>query len=204
MALDTYANLQTAVQTWLDRTDISANVADCITLTEAYIQRNLRTRQMVFTSTFTTTAGVATLPTDFLQVISVRRMGSPVTTLVPLDDEEFNRLYGTGTGGTPQAYLISGLTISIAPVDNTTSHKLNYYQKIPALSVSNPTNWLLTAYPDLYLFGTLAEVELLGKDGASGMGWKGRRDDICQDIQMSEAFSYRGPGPQIRMQGINP
>jgi hypothetical protein len=100
--------------------------------------------------------------------------------------------------------MISGLTISIAPVDNTTSHKLNYYQKIPVLSGSNPTNWLLTAYPDLYLFGTLAEAELLAKDGASGQGWKGRRDDVCNDIQMSEAFNYRGPSPQLRIQGVTP
>jgi len=204
MALATYSDLQAAVQTWLDRTDISAQAPDCITLAEGYFQRNLRVRQMIATSTFTTTAGVATLPTDFLGAISVRRMGNPVTTLLPLDDAEFNRLYCTLTSGTPNAYLISGLSIYVAPVDNTTNLNLNYYQKIPALSISNTTNWLLTAYPDLYLFGTIAEAELLSKDGQSGAGWKARRDEVCQEIQMSEAFRYRAPSPQIRIQGINP
>jgi len=204
MSLDTLTNLQAAVQTWLDRSDISASTGDCIALTEAYLNRNLRCRQMVATSTFTTTAGVASLPTDFLGVISVRRMGTPVSTLTPLDAEEFQRFYGTLSAGVPGAYMISGTTIIIAPVDNSTSNKMDYYQKIPALSGSNPTNWLLTLYPDVYLFGALAEAELLAKDGASGMGWKGRRDDACQDIQMSEAFRYRGPSPQIRTQGMTP
>lgn len=204
MALTTYAELQTEVQTWLDRTDISANVPTCITLAESYFQRKLRVRQMQASADFTTTAGVATLPTDFLGVKAVRRMGNPVTTLDPLDDEEFDRLYGSLTSGTPKAYLIFGTTISVAPVDNTTTHKLRYYQKIPVLSVSNTTNWLLTAYPDLYFYGALTEAELLGKDGSSGAGWKSRRDEVCQEIQLSESFQYRAPSPQIRIQGINP
>jgi hypothetical protein len=204
MALDTYANLQTAVQTWLDRTDISANVADCITLTESYFQCKLRVRQMKASSDFTTTAGVATLPTDFLSPIAVRRLGNPVTTLTPEDDEYFDRVYGTLNSGEPKSYLIYGTTITIAPVDNTTTHRLRYYQKIPVLSVSNTTNWLLTAYPDVYLYGALTEAELLGKDGSSGAGWKSRRDEVCDEIQKSEAFYARAPGAQIRVTGVTP
>jgi hypothetical protein len=30
-----------------------------------------------------------------------------------------------------------------------------YSQKVPALSDSATTNWLLTSHPDAYLFGTL-------------------------------------------------
>jgi hypothetical protein len=204
MSLETYTDLQTAVQTWLDRADISAMVPDCITLAEQYFQRNLRVRQMAATASLTTTAGAAPLPSDLLGVISVRRMGSPVTTLQPYDDEEFNRQYGTMSGGVPNAYLISGLNIYIAPVDDTTTMNITYYQKIPALSNTNQTNWLLTTYPDLYLYGALTEAELTSKDGSSAMGWKGRRDDVCQEIQMSEAFRYRGPSPQIRFQGPMP
>ncbi len=204
MAITTYAQLQTAVQTWLDRTDISASVPDLITLFEAAAQRNLRVRDMVATSSFTTSGGSATLPSDMLQVISVRRMGSPVTTLSPLEDEEFNRLYGTLSAGTPSSYMISGSTIYIAPVDDTTTMKLNYYQLIPVLSNTNTSNWLLTKYPDLYLFGALTEAELFAADGTSAAVWKNRRDEIMNEIQKTGQFNYRGPSPQIRIQGINP
>jgi hypothetical protein len=204
MPLTTYAELQTEVQTWLDRTDIAANVPSCIVLAESYFQRNLRVRQMQASADLTTTAGVATLPTDFLGVIALRRMGNPVTTLTPLGDEEFDRLHGSLTSGTPNSYMIYGSTITIAPVDNVTTMRLRYYQKIPALSVSNTTNWLLTAYPDLYFYGALTEAELLAKDGSSGQGWKSRRDEVCQEIQMSEKFRAGAPGQQIRIQGLTP
>lgn len=204
MAITTYAELQTAVQNWLDRTDIASYVPDYITLGEAWMQRNLRVREMVATDTLTTASGVDTLPTDFLQVISVRSNGSPVRMLEPLDDQEFNRLYGDLDAGTPKAYLISGSSIYIAPVDDTTTSTLQYYQKIPVLSGSNTTNWLLTAYPDLYLFAALAEAELMDKNPQAASIWVPRRDATLNEIQLSGQFRYRGPSPQIRMQGVTP
>jgi len=35
---------------------------------------------------------------------------------------------------------------------------LTYYARIPALSVSATTNWLLTAHPDAYLYGALLQA----------------------------------------------
>ena len=40
-------------------------------------------------------------------------------------------------------------------------------QKIPALSDSNTTNWLLTLSPDVYLFGALAEACLFAPEKAA-------------------------------------
>ena len=43
------------------------------------------------------------------------------------------------------------------------SVKLLYYQKIPSLATTDP-NWLLTAHPDIYLFGALLHGGVYGKD----------------------------------------
>ena len=54
----------------------------------------------------------------------------------------------------------------LIPCRNT----LYYYQKVTALSVANTSNWLLTNFPNLYLFGSLVAAEAyLGTDpGVSG------------------------------------
>lgn len=203
MSITTYAELQTAVQNWLDRTEISSYVPDFITLAEAAFQRNLRTRQMVASSSSVTSSGSRTMPTDFLQMISVKRAGSPVTTLDPLDSEDFQGRYGTRDTGNPAHYTISGENLLIGPVDDTTAIVVEYYQKIPVLSVSNTTNWLLTKYPDLYLFGSLCEAEMFGKQ-PMGPIWKQRRDEVLNSVQLAENFNYRGPSPQVRRKGFAP
>ena len=47
-----------------------------------------------------------------------------------------------------------------APIpDDTYSIELSYCQRIPALSDTNPTNWLLNLYPDAYLYAALCEAQ---------------------------------------------
>ncbi len=202
MTISTYAELQTAVQNWMDRSDFSSRVPEFIALAEAFFNRKLRCREMVATSSFTTTAGTATLPTDFLQAINVYWNGSTPKSLEEYPDQVFEDRYGALTAGPPEAYLIRGLSIYVAPVDNTTQLKLIYYQKIPALA-SSSTNWLLTAHPDLYLFAALTEAELFTLDSQAASIWGPRRDAVLEDVWRSGQF-YRGAAPGIRISGPTP
>src|SRR5262245_15894630 len=66
MAITTYAQLQTAIASWLARSDLTATIADFITLFEAAANRRLRVRQMETSTNLTPSSGAATLPTDYL------------------------------------------------------------------------------------------------------------------------------------------
>lgn len=202
MSITTYAELQTAAANWMDRSDYSARVPEFIAMAEAFFNRQLRVREMLTTSTFNTSGGSASLPSDFAGIQAVIWTGNPVVNLEPWDNQPFQMQYGNLVAGTPSAYMIQGSTIYVAPVDNTTSLKLVYFQKIPALS-TNSTNWLLTAHPDLYLFATLAEYELFTGDGQSGSVWKQRRDGVLDEIIKNDAF-WRGPSPTVRILGPTP
>ena len=59
-----------------------------------------------------------------------------------------------------------GATLELAPVpDAAYALKLYYYQKALPLSAERTTNWLLTNFPNLYLFGSLVAAEAyLGTD----------------------------------------
>lgn len=200
----TYAGLLSSLDGWMDNS-LSAVAPDFIVLAESYFNTELRVRQMETSSTFTTVSGVATLPTDMAGIKEVKYLGSPVRTLKPMGDEEFDTNFANSSSGTtPQGYMILGTQIIIGPANDASSYKMYYYQRIPALTVSNTTNWLLTAFPDVYFKAVLAEAELYDKNGVNGQGWKQLRDEACKNIQWSEGFRNRAPGMQTYIKGTAP
>lgn len=204
MAITTYAELQTAVATWLARDDLTLRIPDFITLFEASMNRRLRVRQMEATSDLTPSSGAASLPSDYLQWRSATWLGATSVNLEYVKPEWLIAAYPGSESGTPNYFTIEGSTLKIRPID-TTDIRLAYYQKVPVLSDSNTTNWLLTAHPDLYLFGTLVEAQIFAGDADSAMSavvWKQRRDEILAEI---EALSNktRGAG-SIRPMGATP
>ena len=69
MALTSYSTLKTAIANWLNRTDLSDEIADdFIVLTEADFNSKLRIRKMVNQTTITIDSETESLPTGFLQV----------------------------------------------------------------------------------------------------------------------------------------
>jgi len=162
MALTTFSQLKTSIANYLNRSDLTGVIPDFITLAESKLNRNLRLRKMQTTTTLTCVSGTATLdlPTDFLEVVQLYVDGNPNVVLDYVNPNEIELNNLTDSSGTPQLYTIIGDTIKLAPIpDSTHSVKLTYFQKIPALSDSNTTNFLLTHYPQIYLYGSLVESQ---------------------------------------------
>jgi len=101
-----------------------------------------------------------------------------------------------GATGQPQYYQIEGGNLVLSPApDSDYSVKMVYHAKIPALSGSNPTNWLLTKYPDLYLYGSLVEAVIYTNDVELLPIWQSKADAAIEDAwQSSNAESFSG-GP---------
>ena len=69
MALATYANLKTSIANWLNRSDLTTEIAeDFIVLTEADFNSKLRVRKMISSTSITIDSETESIPTDFLQV----------------------------------------------------------------------------------------------------------------------------------------
>tara|TARA_Y100000114_G_scaffold143115_1_gene150338 strand:- start:2237 stop:2866 length:630 start_codon:yes stop_codon:yes gene_type:complete len=163
MALDTFDNLKTAIASYLNRSDLTANLADFIRLTEARLNRELRVREMVNTDTsITTVSGTQsyTLPTGYLEATTVIFQSDPYCTLRFISNTDFyNKYNDSQSKGKPQFFTIVGTNILLgrAP-DSATTLQINFYKTLSALSDSNSTNTILTNYPELYLYGSLAEA----------------------------------------------
>ena len=163
MALDTYSNLKTTIANYLNRSDLTANLGDFIILTEARLNRELRVREMVNTDTsITTSSGTQSysLPSGYLEATTVIYQSDPFCTLRFISNTDFYNKYNTSQSkGKPTFFTIVGdkILLGVTP-DSSTTLQINYYKTLTTLSDSNATNTILTNYPELYLYGSLAEA----------------------------------------------
>ncbi|MES2040472.1 MAG: hypothetical protein V4495_21850 [Pseudomonadota bacterium] len=58
------------------------------------------------------------------------------------------------------AFSVIGQQLQLAPIpDAAYQLELTYQQRIPALSTINTTNWLLAAFPNVYLYAALCAAQ---------------------------------------------
>lgn len=155
MALDTYANLKTAITDHLDRDDLSTHVDDFIDIAESWHKRDIRIRQMLTRASITINSEFVSLPSGCLEVQSLRILTTPTTVLTYMDAHELMRFKQDGTG-TPSFYTINGdeFEFDVNP-DSSYSGEIVYYAEETALSDANTSNNLLARAPDAYLYGAL-------------------------------------------------
>src|SRR5262245_41486008 len=158
MTISSYSELQTAVQTWLDRSDLSVNAADFITLAQSRLNRILPLRMTKLVAALTGTPGSANipLPSDYVEPYALFLTTFGVKT--ELKPFVFGTIEQGIVNGVPSAWSINRAAIALdCPCDRAHSFEFVYRQSL-ALSDSAPTNWLLTNHPDVYLLASLVEA----------------------------------------------
>lgn len=194
MALDTYANLQTSILKWLDKSDTTttAYVPDMIAMAEAYFNRKLRVRDMeavAESGSTSVTNGVASLPSDFRAVISVRETASEHYQIRPKPMDQLE-MYEDLSTGKIQFYDVLGEEIHFWP-RTTTTVRLRYLQAIPALSDSNTSNWLLEKHPDVYLYQSLACGEAFVTNDERVAMWKAMAEQALAGVEMEDIHLHQ-------------
>lgn len=171
MSLSDYAGLKQAVADWLNRADLTDNIPDFITLAESTLNTIIRDTRMVETATISVGAGVrkGAVPSDMLEPLFVTLASDEDYPLEQVSIEQLIMLRRarTRTAGPPRFYTVVGRSIEVTPTPAiSSSFGMDYYQAIPTLSVGNPTNWLLTNQPHLYLYTALLHAAPFLKDDA--------------------------------------
>lgn len=192
-----YAELKQAVEDWLNKPEIVEAVPTFITLAEARFNRELRVNAMLARQTATATSDYVELPSDWLQhsSIVVTSPNDVVSSLNYVSPDEYYDIRKDRSTGTPRYYTIinSDIVLYPAPVGATTM-EITYYKKIPALSDSNTSNWLLDRSPDLYLYATLLAAEpYLQNDARAGM-WSTGVQQIMEAMRMESVKASRPSG----------
>jgi hypothetical protein len=197
MAITTYAELQTAMTSWLGHSLFSTQYPDFITLFEAAAARRLKVRPMQTAATLVPSSGSATLPTDYLGHIRATVLSDVRGELTYVHPSYLQALYPSGISDTPRYFTIEGGALKTRSSD-ATSIELLYYAKNTAIATT--LNWLFNNHPDAYLFGSLAEAEAFGVNDERMAMWKARRDEVLSEIAASN-FRERG---QMEVRPIGP
>jgi hypothetical protein len=166
MALATYDDLKSAILRWVARPDLANDVADFVSLFEAEARTKLNLSDQLTTTTITTVATnpLITIPTDAAAIVSLSVLNGP--TLVKTTRDYINTTGIAGEFGLPQYYVDENATqLRLAPIPSSARDiSLVYKRKFASLSVGSPTNWLLTDFPNLYLYGSLRHAKRFMQD----------------------------------------
>lgn len=198
MALDDYDALKASMADWLMRSDLTAAIPDFIALAEEDHNTTLRVREMLVRAVTVPAADepYENLPGDFLELKAIQFNSDPLT--VPkYRTPAWLRAYrrsSSNEGGTPLFYSIEGSQFLFDRTPSDVELEILYYQKIPALSDSNTTNWLLTNHPSVYLYGALLQSAPYLKDDERVAIWDTLYQRGLQKLQAADqAAEINGP-----------
>ena len=151
-----YSTLQSTIADYLNRADLTSQIQTFIQFAEADLNTRLRCREMIVRSEVSSSNEYIDLPSDWLEGINIHiEDGTSPLRYITLD--EADRVNKSQAFSQPAFYSIMDGAIQIVPPSATPIELIMvYYGKIPALSDSNTTNWLLTKAPDVYLYGALS------------------------------------------------
>lgn len=185
-----YSDLIEKARLWLDRgTELDPLMPSFIALAESYMNRTLRTPEMEAIANPVQENGAFGLPDDYLALRGVSASGYP---LVAMSPASLAHTYGD-LAGCPRGYALQGRQVTVAPVGDE-ALQLAYWQRIPALTLNNPTNWVLDLNSDIYLYGTLASAETYIDNPARVAQWRGAFEGaIDQLVQSSSKARWGGP-----------
>ncbi len=202
MALQTYTDLQTSVANWMHRTDLTSMIPDFILMAEMKISHSIRSRYMEAPYLGTLTSGIANfaLPVDYSSMKGIKieyaldgsNNSGSILQLLPYNLIRQYLSAPDATPGMPRYYTIEGPSIKMYPIpDQNYLIYINYYQDVPSLAVNN-TNWVMTRYPMVYLYGALIEACTFIQDEERTQLYQARFDSAIEDIwknYTNESFS---------------
>ena len=181
-----YSELKAAISDWAHRSNVSAQADTFIDLAEAEFNVRLRTVDQETVAELVCNTRYTPLPDDFLEMRAVEFEGTTISNLTYATPEAISQWRRQSPTGYSKAYTLRGLYLELLPnlgaddpdvdgfgddvspfQDGEVSLTIHYWAKVPALSDANPTNWLINAHPNLYLYECLRQLSIYTKDDRS-------------------------------------
>jgi len=204
MSLSDYNGLVQSIENWSKRDDVSNMTDDFILLAENEINKGLqlRTNEKRAISTLNTDDRFLVLPDDFLEMRALRCTdGGQFYDMFYRAPETMNIL---GTAGRPFFFTINNRIEFDRIPDKAYVMEMTYYVGLTPLSSTNTTNNVLTAYPDLYLYGCLSELHKWSRDEDTAVYYEQLFQERLATANAQEKRGRYGPAPAMRSEGPTP
>lgn len=200
MAISDFAALQSAIADFMNRSDATSAIPSFITLAEGEMNRKLRVRQMLARVMAPVSAEFETVPADYCGAAAMTIDYVPTIQLEFADPDKilYEKTQSASPVGKPSIYSVQGSDIQLFPApDDVYTARLVYYRTIPAISASRLTNWLLTKYPDCYLYGSLTMAGDWLRGDPRADTWLEKFEGILNNIQ--EVNKIEASAPRLEM-----
>lgn len=195
VAIANYGELRLALSDYVDHRNISVVLPRLVQTAESKLNRELRTRYQITSSTLTLVNGTVALPADFLEMSSVYGLNGYLYRSGSLGESH-------RTGSQFSRYSIDGSNLLINGYSGDRS--IDYYAALPTLTTSSATtNWLLTRYPDVYLYAVGLEAAKQLKDTELLTVSKTLLDDAMRSLKVDDDRA-RWANTTVRVQGATP
>ena len=205
MALTTYAELKASVADWLNREDLAAAIPSFVALAEADMNRKLKDWRMDVVLPVTLSGQYTALPSGWLSTTRLN-LTTPTSRLDLASDGALAemRFQRGDVTAKPTHYAHTAGSIEVYPTpDASYTAELVYRAKIASLSDAAPTNWLLAAAPDCYLYGSLMQSAPYLKDDARIAIWGGLYAEAISGLNAaSDEAKSSAAGLRLRNVGM--
>lgn len=183
-----FGSLKTRIQNIIGRAPNDV----CYEMVTADINQQLRLRVMETETTVSEAATVA-LPSDFLDMVSIYRDTSPRTILKRVTPQGVHRRHEAS--GTPFRYGIEDGQIRLTPAPNGSENLvIRYYAALSDLSADTDENDVLTKYPAIYVYGSLAHHAALIRDQSNAQLWYAAYDKAKAQARADDRKYRSGVG----------
>ncbi len=165
---------------WLARNDLEQYYPTFIGLAEARLETRLKAPGMEYETIINSDSSNSyPLPDDYIEWLSATWFSTEDSTQQTVRNVEANSPEFTNRfrpNGNPQFYAVLAGKVKLKP-ERTGKVLLAYYRRLPRLTTANPTNWLLTKAPQVYLAAILAEAYAFQKDETRTIEWMKAMDE---------------------------
>ncbi len=208
MTIQTYAELKQGIIDWSKRSDTLSLLDTFIDLAESEMYGNtaqpLRIRDMETSATGSTSTTLRTLalPTRFLEFRRVKinqasgdlKLEYATPEAIPIRPH----------AGMPKWFTVTSTLEFDCVADQAYTVEMQYFQSLVPLSASAPANAILTRFPTIYLWGSLAALFQWAKQlDQADYYYQQFLGAISKANQQDNRGRY-GPGPTVKMVGITP
>ena len=203
MPLSTYDELKTSIADFLDRTDLTSVIPDFIKLAEADMNRKVRYWRMENRASASVSTQYSAIPSDFLEPIRLHLETGDYRPLelISQQDMQVRRRDNLNTSGRPAYYAFTQGELELYPTpDGTYGLEMNYYQRIPELSTTQTSNWMLQYFPDVYLYGSLVHSAPYLDDDNRASVWSAYYQQAIDAIMREgEQAKFGGTGRRMKI-----
>jgi len=208
MTIQTYAELKTAIQDWSKRSDTNSLLDTFIDIAEAEMyangQESLRIRDMEVATTGVTsiTTRYMALPTRYLEFRRLKinlTQGDLRLQFAPIDQMRISP-----TSGLPKFFTVTSQVEFDRISDTVYTLGIDYYQSLAPLTAAAPTNAILTRFPTIYLWGSLAALYQWAVQPDKADYYYTQFLGAIGKANMQDRKGRYGPAPAIKMEGPTP